>query len=89
MQHEPYEMNILHTGLVFEKSELVLVVITASRLLNLDVVQNFYESVVYELNLTLFILLIGFNIKYSIAIFWVAFAIFLRKKSIIKHAFNN
>lgn len=72
MQHEPYEMNILHTGLGFEKSEWVLVLFTASRLLNRDVVQNFYEEVIYELNLILFLLKIissiGFNFKNTIVI---------------------
>lgn len=49
-------MNILHTGLGFEKSKWVLVLFTASRLLSRDVVQNFYKEVMYELNLILFLL---------------------------------
>lgn len=69
MQHEPYEMNILHTGLGFEKKRVGSCFVHCKSLLNRDVVQNFYEKVIYELNLILFLLKIissiGFNFKHT------------------------
>lgn len=49
-QHEPYEMNVMDTGLGFERSEKVLILSVTSRPRSRDSVQSFYKEVAEKLD---------------------------------------
>lgn len=49
-QHEPYEMQILDTGLGFERTDQVIVFSLVTRPRTTEEKQNFYSELVKELN---------------------------------------